>query len=690
MSADHIAEPGVLDAPVIEDGDLTSLIAEYEEAEQNQREAREKAERDRDYVDNKQLTDDEVAKLQKRGQPPITLNHIRTRAAFLGGMEKKQRRDPKAYPRNNPTDQPAADAFTAAMRYVVDRADYPTQRSAAWKNIVVEGYGALEVAAVEKRSGYEFEVKRIPWDRVFYDPHSSELDFSDSRYFGQVLWMDYDEALKRAVSSGQVDIERAREVLDTTLAQSSGVSQTYDDKPKHMLWADKKRKRVRIVMMWRREVDGWRYVEFTKSGKLIESVAPYVDQDGESYCPWIFESANVDRDNNRYGEMRHLIDPQDEINKRRSKSLHLLSTTGVIADKGAVTDVNAARRELAKPDFWLTKNPGTNLDIVRGMELASGQMQMAQQALDYMLQAGPNGALLGKGVSDQSGRAIEAQQAGGLVEQSDLMDTLRRLDLRIFRVIGHMIRQFWTAEKWVRITDDPDAPEYAGLNIALWMDASTGQVATEQEWRRVYEQTGAVPDLVPATDETGRPMMQHDVGQMDLDIIYSDAPDSIALGGEDFQAFTQLMAAGLPPQLLRLAIEMHPSLSARRKKQLTEMLDTLSKPQENPGAAEAERLAKEQAEAKIADTRASAYDKLTRGEERMAKMGMQGPLPGLGEGMTDAPPAGPVGPGAPMPPGMPGAGPGEPPQGMEAPMGPAPEQMPPQAPPGPPVSMVGA
>ncbi len=690
MSADHIAEPGVLDAPVIEDGDLTSLIAEYEEAEQNQREAREKAERDRDYVDNKQLTDDEVAKLQKRGQPPITLNHIRTRAAFLGGMEKKQRRDPKAYPRNNPTDQPAADAFTAAMRYVVDRADYPTQRSAAWKNIVVEGYGALEVAAVEKRSGYEFEVKRIPWDRVFYDPHSSELDFSDSRYFGQVLWMDYDEALKRAVSSGQVDIERAREVLDTTLAQSSGVSQTYDDKPKHMLWADKKRKRVRIVMMWRREVDGWRYVEFTKSGKLIESVAPYVDQDGESYCPWIFESANVDRDNNRYGEMRHLIDPQDEINKRRSKSLHLLSTTGVIADKGAVTDVNAARRELAKPDFWLTKNPGTNLEIVRGMELASGQMQMAQQALDYMLQAGPNGALLGKGVSDQSGRAIEAQQAGGLVEQSDLMDTLRRLDLRIFRVIGHMIRQFWTAEKWVRITDDPDAPEYAGLNIALWMDASTGQVATEQEWRRVYEQTGAVPDLVPATDETGRPMMQHDVGQMDLDIIYSDAPDSIALGGEDFQAFTQLMAAGLPPQLLRLAIEMHPSLSSRRKKQLSEMLDKLSQPQDNPGADEASRLAKERAEADIADRRASAYDKLTRGEERMAKIGAQMPVPDVAAGMTDAPPAPPSGPGGPMPPGMPGPGPAGSPEMMGGPMGEPPQDMPPQAPQGPPVAMVGA
>jgi hypothetical protein len=88
-------------------------------------------------------------------------------------------------------------------------------------------------------------------------------------------------------------------------------------------------------MMWHREPTAGSYCEFTKAGSWPTADQPYVDQDGESYCPWIFESANVDRENNRYGEMRHLIDPQDEVNKRRSKALHLLNSRGVIAEPRA-------------------------------------------------------------------------------------------------------------------------------------------------------------------------------------------------------------------------------------------------------------------------------------------------------------------------------------------------------------------
>jgi hypothetical protein len=33
----------------------------------------------------------------------------------------------------------------------------------------------------------------VPWDRLFYDPHSRRIDFSDCRYLGIVIWMDRDE-----------------------------------------------------------------------------------------------------------------------------------------------------------------------------------------------------------------------------------------------------------------------------------------------------------------------------------------------------------------------------------------------------------------------------------------------------------------------------------------------------------------
>lgn len=677
------------------DADLVRYVQYYTDSEEASHIAREKAERDRDYVDNKQLTEEEVRKLQKRGQPPIVLNVIRDRAGFLAGMEKKQRRDPKAYPRNNPDDVQAAEAFTDGMRYVVERSDYLSCRSQAWKNVTIEGFGGIEITAVKKANGdTEFTTNRIPWDRIFYDPHSAEPDFSDARYIGQVLWMDYDEALARAAAAGYVDEDQAKSILETTLSGAPDRSRTYDDKPKWTVWADGKRKRVRIVMMWHKEAEGWCYCEFTKSGILAQSEAPYVDQDGESYCPWVLESANVDRDNNRYGEIRHLIDPQDEINKRRSKQLHLLSVNGVIAEEGAVNDVNATRRELAKPDFWITKNVGAQLEIIKGAELSAGQAQLGAEAMAYVQQAGPNGAMMGKGVQDQSGRAIEAQQAGGLVQQSDLMDTLRRLDLRVFTIIASMMKQFWDGPKWIRVTDDDDAPRWVGLNEPMWTDPQTGQTEPESSWKAHFEKGGNPQDpgqihrLQPAQDpQTGGPMLNNHVARLDMDIIVSDAPDTITLDGENYQAFLQIMGLKLPPAQLKIAIEMNPGLNGKRKKQLQDMIDQAAQVPPNPGQQRMQELAIEEKEAEIVATRAAAYLDLTAGETNMAKIGVSTeavPVPDIAEGGF----AGPMQPGGqgPLPP-QPPAGPPGPAMGpggpMPAPVPPRPVTGPPAGGPGP-------
>lgn len=680
----HYDEQGIHDAPAPEDdAKLTKLIGWYEASEQASSDTRAKQERDRDYVDNKQLTDAEIRKLEERGQPAIVLNVIRSRASFLSGMEKKQRRDPKAYPRNNPNDIQAAEAFTDGMRYVIDTADYPSQRSSAFRNISVEGFGGVEIAAKEKRGGVEITIDHMPWDRLFYDPHSSKPDFSDARYLGMVLWMDYDDAVERALAGGQIDEEEAKRILDTTMARASDKGNTYDDKPKWQVWAMANRKRVRIVQMWYVERGEWAYCEFTQAGFLLQSPAPYVDQDGDSYCPWIVESANVDRDNNRYGEIRHLIDPQDEVNKRRSKALHQAVSRGVIADAGAVEDVNKVRRELTKPDFYIEVSPMTErFEIVDGIQLAAGQAQLLQEAMAYIMQSGPNAALLGKGVEDQSGRAIEAQQAGGMVEQSDIMDVLRRFDWRVFRVVASMMKQFWDKRMWIRVTDDDEAPRWVGLNEPMWTEIETGRTMPESEWEKLYNADEPFGEVEPAVDpETGEPILNNHVARLDMDIIVSDAPDTITLDGENYKALLDLFARGLPPPILKLAIELHPGLNAKRKKSLIDTIEQLSAPAEKPPeVARIEQLKIEDAEATIAKTRSETYKNLATGEKTMVEAhglpAAEPPRPDVIDGMTDA--------------GGPGPQPQPEPPMLEPEMGPPPQAEPPPGPPGPPEAPQGA
>jgi hypothetical protein len=151
-------------------------------------------------------------------------------------------------------------------------------------------------------------------------PAFAELDYSDAGYKGIVIWKDYEDAL---TSTRTI---RTRQGYSRHDAEQRAV-QTYDDKPKFSLWADKKRKRVRICQIWIKRDDEWYFAEFTKGGILKAGPSPYKDDKGESDDELIFQAAYKDRDNEPYGLVREMIPLQDEINKRRSKSLHLLSTS---------------------------------------------------------------------------------------------------------------------------------------------------------------------------------------------------------------------------------------------------------------------------------------------------------------------------------------------------------------------------
>lgn len=568
-----------------DDARLSKLIGFFEESEEATQEARRKAERDRDYYDGKQWTQDEAAKLEARGQPVIAFNVIKSRVEFLLGLEKQQRRDPKAYYRNQP-DEPAAEAFTSGLRFAADSADFPAKRSKAWKNMVVEGYGGVELFVEPDGIDYALKINVIPWDRIVFDPHSSSEDFSDARYVGQVLWMDFDEALEKYG-------EEKRAALETTLAGQSGrAGETFDDKPKWTVWADPKRKRVRVVAMWHKEGGRWHLCEFTKGGELSYGESPYQTKQGESLCPIILESAHVDRDNNRYGEVRHLIDPQDEVNKRRSKALHQSVSRGVISTRGMVEDVAKARKELARPDFFLEihdMGPDSKFEVVDGMPMAAGQAVMMDQAMQYIAQAGPNQALLGKGTEDQSGRAIEAQQQGGLIETGDLMDALRRFDQRVFQMLANFMQQFWTAERWIRVTDDELSPQAVGLNV-------------------------------PQVDEYGYPVgTESAVAEMDVDVIIADAENVVAMQGEMYGAFMQALPqlAQMPPAFAKIAIKVNPALKSSQKREIIEALDAMAQP--NPMAEQQAQMAQERASAETENIRAQAFQRVAQGEAAAAR-----------------------------------------------------------------------
>ncbi|EJO31253.1 portal protein [Achromobacter marplatensis] len=526
------------------DHHLDRLVRDFEAAEEGTRDARLRAERNRDYYDGKQLTTEEIAALKKRGQPPVVVNYIKRKIEILRGLERRSRTDPKAFPRN-PQDEQGANAATDALRFVADENDFDVVRSSVYENMMIEGYGGADIVVEEAPNGDVIvSVQYVPWDRLVYDPHSRKSDFSDARYRGIVIWMDKADAM-----ATYPDREDAIEASLATVA----MSETYDDRPKDGMWSDNRRTRVRIVQMHYQDADGtWMVATFTRGGFLVDpQVSPYVDKYGQPTPSLIMRSCYIDRENNRYGAVSDWIDTQDEINKRRSKALHLLNQRQTYGTKEAVQDVAKAKRELARPDGHVELNGGAtfgqNFGILPTGDMAAGQMQLLQQVTAEMQASGPNASLAGKDQRQLSGRAIQSQQQAGSIEVEPTVDELRQWTRDVYEAVWLRIKQFWTDEKWVRVTDDERNIKWVGLNKTVTVKDRLAQLPPQMQEQALMlaAQQFGLPPQDPALLE--QPVaVENDVSGLDVDIVIEEGPDLATLQGEQFEQLAQLAQSGVP------------------------------------------------------------------------------------------------------------------------------------------------
>jgi len=490
------------------------------------------SERDRDYYSGHQLTAAQKAEYAKRRTPLIVNNRIQRKIDAMVGIEQNGRTDPRAFPRA-PGDEQAADIATKALVFVDDITRFDSKRSEAFENLLVEGYGGVEVVVEDRRGLLEVAVNRLRWEDIFFDPYSREKDFSDATFLGVMRWMTLDQALELYEGDYQPQEGNEAESLEDLLqATMEGVGNSYDDRPEDQAftWADPKQKRVRVAQMYYRQRGVWYLCVFTGGGAIIHQESPYLDEDGKTSCPIILMTGYVDRKNCRFGVVRSLISMQDEINSRRSRILQDLFNRQVVIAKGAV-DARTVQRELAKPDGVVEVDPdvmeGAREGGMKPFEVVNrdgdiaAQFSLLTESKEEIDKLGPNASLLGQLTGQQSGRAIMAQQNAGMAELAPIYDSLRDWTIRCYRAMWARMKQFWTEERWIRVTEETEAPQFIGINqFQGWgVDPATGQLV---------------------------PQVANSIAEMDVDIIIDTAPDMVTLQQEQFDQLAKMAGSGVP------------------------------------------------------------------------------------------------------------------------------------------------
>jgi hypothetical protein len=255
---------------------------------------------------------------------------------------------------------------------------------------------------------------------------------------------------------------------------------------------------------------------------LEAGASPYLDSHGNPDCAIRARSCYIDRENRRYGEVRDLRSPQDAINKRESKLLHMLSNRQAVAtdpEYAYNVDAETVRREMSKADGVIPAGwQPTTLN-----DLASGQFSLLANAREFIQRIGQNPSVLAQQSASASGRAQIARQQAGMVDSAMSLNGLRLFELSVYRSIWQRCRQFWKAHDYIRVTDDAGSPQFVGINQPI--------------------QGEPQPMMMPDGNiGVGQPIMGYEnaLAEMDVDITIDSVPDTANLAQEQFDKLIEL------------------------------------------------------------------------------------------------------------------------------------------------------
>lgn len=526
----------------------------------------------RRYRHHSQWTAEQISTLNKRKQPVVTYPRIGRKIDGIVGTVERLKQDPKAYPRT-PKQEQGADLATAALRYALESQQWDAKTPIAADYCATDGHSGIELEIIEGDRGDKEVGFNLVEDGFFYDPRSFKLDFSDAHYLGVSKLVDVDTATEMMPS-------KADEIRNS--AAPGGELAVNSDREQRWFVTLGKRKFIRLADIWYRHNGGWCWAIFTGSQILMEGQSYFFDEKKKQIAKYLMFRCAVDQDGDSYGFVRALKSSQDEINQRRSKGLHILNTRRMIIEKGAFDDVEIARREAVRPDGVVERNKGFEAEFDDQTKQAdlNGQLKFLEDAKSEIDNYGPSQVVTGDGVDNQSGRAIQLRQNAALAELGPFILSYRSWKLRVYRAVFAAIQQYWTGERWIRVTDDDGLAQFIQIN-------------------------GTQVD-----PQTGQSVMVNALGSVDVDIILDEGPDTINAMADTHDTLKEVLpavAAMLTPQQAQAAIEIlieTSALPSEAKKKFKDASQQQAQP--NPMQQQAQQVELAQNAAKAKELEASA------------------------------------------------------------------------------------
>lgn len=452
---------------------------------------RKEAKLSREFYDGDQFTDSEISELTSRGQPVIPVNKIAVNLDNIIGQEIRTRPRIGFKPRSSdPQEGLLAEALSALALFVQEDQDVPYKLSIRNKDRYIQGIGWIDM---DYRSN-GIEVTRVDPFKVVWDIDDTTERLEDSGYVFRWEWVRLEDAV--AMFPDKEDELRKLLVIDkdasinataAVLSLDTTTSNIEDD----TLFVDTPLNRIKIIeYQYKREKKSYIVTDSSQrtfetfdekvakaSSDSLEGVDTIVDSNGQEvwsmfwvadielkHEPLFVQNGNFtllpsvfkrNRDGVFYGIVKPAIPVQQELNKRRSKALHLMNSRRIIMDVDAVEDLVELADEAARPDGIIRKRQGRELrfeDNIRDATQQLSMMERAERELDLVMGIFPES--LGQTTNATSGIAIQRRQLGSVQNQVRAFDDHRSDRKKFGKDLLTVIQAVFTEEQMIEIVDD--------------------------------------------------------------------------------------------------------------------------------------------------------------------------------------------------------------------------------------------
>ncbi|HEJ7283123.1 TPA: hypothetical protein SMF87_004575 [Serratia marcescens] len=546
------------------------LLGRYENELDRQGENRDDMAVDEDFYDNIQWTAEDASALKERGQMPLVYNVISSSVNWVIGTEKRGRTDFRILPRRKDGSKPA-ERKTKLLKYLSDVNRTPFHFSRAFEDCVKVGIGWVEDGVQGDDDGEPIYSRYESWRNILWDSACTEKDLSDARYIFRVKWVDLDIAIsmfpdrkeylkQSAVEYQHYGIDNQGDyAMDSMEAEMESYSSTRSNQ------LEFKRERVRMIECWFRkpanvkvmsggdfageifdsdspavahqaQIDAGRAVVvekvrmrmhvaiFTPCALMYIGESPYRHNSYPFTPIWCYRRG---RDGMPYGMIRGMRDIQQDINKRASKALWILSTNKVIMDEGAVEDIDEFRDEVSRPDAVIVKKTGKEMIINAERELAPAHLDLMSRSIAMIQsQSGVTDENLGRATNATSGKAITARQEQGSMATAGIFDNLRFAKQVQGEKQLSLVEQYFDQEKEFRITNMRGTPEYITINDGLpendIVRSKADFIISESDWRASVRQAqteelmALLAQLAPVAPQVAMVMLDLIIEGMDI------------------------------------------------------------------------------------------------------------------------------------------------------------------------------